>query len=364
MITFSVENLCSATNILAKATRVLRPMLAFLLEQGSPIYDTKPFQKPLIRFLLACYYLSCLVLSNSYKNKNLSKIVLPRKCLRYDTLQQLVTDRFTIYTRAASMRFDSRMGKMTNDSKLQLIISQYNIRERNRLLEVESEVSTLIMDPIVISEMYNLSKFTLEMTLDKHARLHPETPSLLKIISDGIIKGNYKNRIERVQWIQYAQNLSNLYRGLEETVQLEEVKRCNKTAFVLPHDKTIELARHLVNSMIHGHIHVGKEFYFQGYHAFRLWGTIPPMVIERVKAIQTSGIMERWAGLTQNSTLVENLEGLVKPTMHGNILLVFVILGIGLGLSILGCIGEWTHYTKKVGRKDLRNAILVGYKNL
>jgi len=77
-------------------------MSTVLLEQAGPIANS--YQKRSnLGWALAPFLLMVLVLSNAYKNENVTKITLPRTLIPVDTFDKLVHYNFSLFSRAVSL---------------------------------------------------------------------------------------------------------------------------------------------------------------------------------------------------------------------------------------------------------------------
>lgn len=92
---------------------------------------------------------------------------------------------------------------------------------------------------------------------------------------------------------------------------------------------------------------------------FKLRGFVPSYLQRRIKRIQTSGNWEWWNTIVENRYLFQSKEKnalpLVKPTMAGNILIIFAALLTGMVISLTCFLMEaWRKLLK-----SLRKLILI-----
>ncbi len=80
---------------------------------------------------------------------------------------------------------------------------------------------------------------------------------------------------------------------LTEVPLLEHLEACNNTAFLVDYTKVQKwkmiLERKGVNK-----ISIGKDFLVEKYIGFTLEGWIPAFIVQRIKGVQSSGILEWW----------------------------------------------------------------------
>ncbi len=113
-----------------------------------------------------------------------------------------------------------------------------------------------------------------------------------------------------------------------------KIRMCNKTAVILSRDAAMQYAFHLSNANVssgtYGRVNLGKETYFEQYYAFLLIGFFTPHMIQSVKTLQTSGVMDWWGKVImegfERKHFVDSRILPKRPKMDGNILVIFAVL--------------------------------------
>src|SRR5207302_681563 len=95
----------------------LESMIKVYLERGDP-YNNRQLKSQSARIVVCGFLIAALILSNAYKSTNVYNIVLPRDPLTYDTFDELMTDKFTVYTRVQDLRIDFDDLNITSPAEL------------------------------------------------------------------------------------------------------------------------------------------------------------------------------------------------------------------------------------------------------
>lgn len=133
----------------------------------------------------------------------------------------------------------------------------------------------------------------------------------------------------------------------QDNFLLSIMNGCNKTA-LLPNYACKQLALQLE---LNGHqqILVGKEVYTNVSEVFSITGFVPYYLRRRMEGMEVSGIWEWWSKIvTHKYMLFQNRSGAgvstsslhTRPTMGGNILLIFISCSVGLFVSAVIFIEE------------------------
>lgn len=128
----------------------------------------------------------------------------------------------------------------------------------------------------------------------------------------------------------------------EEKTLFEFLKTCKCAALVLPEYDCNIFARNLSLSG-HQSVFVGKERYGNSETVVFMSGLIPTYVIKRLRSIVASGILD-WHSKFElaKKTFQPSESKLVpkKPTMSGNVVVIFLLLPAGFLLSFILLICE------------------------
>lgn len=111
-----------------------------------------------------------------------------------------------------------------------------------------------------------------------------------------------------------------------------ELRECNQVALILPDYFIRRFAGKLKYKS--ENMYVGKEDLIVSIIGFTLRGYVPIQVYKKVKTVEWAGIWDRWRKLVWNRVVhgEENRNKhttLHRPTMSGNMLIIFVLLFTG-----------------------------------
>jgi len=156
---------------------------------------------------------------------------------------------------------------------------------------------------------------------------------------------------------------NELFRSAEKHVLYNELEACNRSAVILPfseiRDYFVKLKKQGTEFLYIGKDVLGKE---NGI-GFFLSGWVPDRILMRVQAVRSAGIWERMsdihsithAHLMQQNYIATSAQ-VVRPTMEGNILVIFFVLLVGIGASTLIFVVEI--------RNSILNCVFVVFSNL
>ncbi|CAL8076320.1 unnamed protein product [Orchesella dallaii] len=301
-----------------------------LLEQGNPI--PARWEKSLhTQLVMGLLMLATLVISNGYRNENITQITLPRQPIPYDRFELLVRDNFTILTRAVTGGVFSKMKDVArqNQGKLLIqlqngllegIVSTYGKRSHDISFAMKSELfffAVLLDNSIITSGTID------EESIQNNSRLR-EIMNHTQLVPD---------------WLNLLMdnNLTSFYNILE---------RCNKTAILLPDMEAHELYYEMRRQK-HKYAYLShkddKLLDFKFGIGIGRW--VNKKVLKRFYGMHTSGIWEWWNNFIVNfMTRVKSGDRteneFTASNLKGNILIVFITLMAGLVASVLGFLVE------------------------
>lgn len=141
-----------------------------------------------------------------------------------------------------------------------------------------------------------------------------------------------------------AVNYFNNFWKRQEKFISDDLKKCNKTAWLLPDYEAQQLNRMLYQRGQHSD--VGVREYFKSNLNFNFEGTVFSSLIERASLIPSSGLLDWWTDLINRTDLVRRIENEppVKPTMYGNIQIIFLLLIGGMTIAQMSMIFELHGY--------------------
>lgn len=312
-----------------------------LLEQSNPIPDSLIYNHRYM-WISGTLLLMGIILSNAYKNTNVYNMIILRKSVPYRHLRELLNDGFTIYTRTERVDVDYPMLKLWWKNKIYMPVSVRELKGLRRhtskhklMLEVglpagyiirQSELD--IMHEIAVKigvppEMHNLTYL-----LYNHTSLLPVTMSLFQ---------NIDERIQAAQGLSFDDVSVEYERNffLEENAQI--LYSCAQTAVVLPTYTGYQLTKKSAASG-YKNIYQGVETYYTTNLVFRMRGSVPQYLIKRAKYAERCGLWKRWQTLFKDR-FARNLdpgnEPLRKPSLAGNIVIIFLLLLFGLISSLV-----------------------------
>ncbi|CAL8147171.1 unnamed protein product [Orchesella dallaii] len=294
--------------LLFKSVDGLMTCIRMFLEQGDdPITDrmTKQgvkFSAP--RWIFCALMLTAIVLSNLYKNKNISEITLPRKPVPFDTFDMLVKHNFTTYTRGV------------------FVSNGANLRHKTFFLQ-RTFLLPLVRPkpPFDYHDITNI--FRSELFDYAQLEISALQPFLSKESTSVQAQFMMNHTLLLSNWFEILQASDN-----STPYGMEVLTSCNKTALLLP-----DLQAHIVYSDLHRKkksVFLSIENYFERRFALMFLRWVNPRVLKRTSGLFQSGIMNWWSKI-----FVDFMTGVQskfdrefnwKPsTMHGNIFVVFAV---------------------------------------
>lgn len=338
--------------------RAILISMKVLLEQGDNGVNDKR-----VRCSVGWYILMGIVLSNAYKNTNIYNIISPRNPIPYEKMEQLISDKFTVYTRVIYL--DVSLPDLMNSSE---VLNQYLIGGGSIAGVDQNDLLV-----IAVSEVAAAMRAVVEAIINMQSRERVETQfqaiSEIAIVKSGVRNGAaLQSNLEEHINISHQKILEILYTYVSEAQfdfadlfvmtqaviqqQLTKLKEydseflrktffdCKNVALILPENMCQDYLKKAKAGNI-PHVFVGKELYSEVECSFSLKGAIPLSITKRIKSIREGGIWERWTNLiiSAGPTPVANVVAAAK--MDGNIIIIYFILLLGLTLSLLVAIIEF-----------------------
>ncbi|CAL8130182.1 unnamed protein product [Orchesella dallaii] len=332
----------------------LFPLIKALLEQGDTYLASSNGQRSLL--IRGCFIASALILSNAYKGQNVYNLVSSRKLIPYHYLKQLIHDQFTIYSEIVdpiiwmpTLISGNLTGMEVKKHSLFLMekATQYaNVTSDPYIgVDMQSEVFSMYLDMKAhVHSGVGLKNKTLEElhVLVNNTEMLPTTIDTFKAVSEEVFPPHFNATMvaSRAKEIDPVLNriVRTLFTKWQKIHSFEVLKRCNKTALILPSYLCHRFAKKLSSEILEEHIYVSKQvLYEQSFHV-RLRGFIKLGELKRIKRIEASGIWEFWLQLFRDGTLYVEKQArneLKKPTMSGNISVIFSVLIVGFVVGTL-----------------------------
>ncbi len=307
----------------------LMGILKILLEQSNP-FPNSLLHLFRYRCTLCGTFLAGLVISNAFKSENMYQIVMPRYELSYYNVDELLEDRFQLYTRIWYFWYELLFYQGSYDESSEHFI--YVGFDGSWMAAAESEVYTKLFGEAnqnsSASQVYN------------NAKLHPRALEvftepiqlLALLVKIGLINKNNSNVFKK------GKAMMNRFWNDQNELILNDLITCNKSAWVIPDYIGQTVSRKL--RKLGKHSDVGTNAYNKAYLIFRYEGLVPTSLLNKLLMIKESGILEWWPDFI-NRTDLKIGNDIVLPTspnMFGNIQVVFFFLGGGLAISI-ACVG-------------------------
>lgn len=313
-------------------------VIKILLEQSNP-FPREIENERKLRVIIILILLMGIVLSNAYKNTNVYKMVIPRIPVSFQYFTELVENNFQIYTRSVDL-FVEYPG--------------YTLGHRNGWHEEHIQNQSFIL----LSEVGALSNRYKHITMP----LEKETKSGKSLVENRLLDavGFHPLIISSLSKLLH-ENLSNVttyweaqtvsdeilpkLRFLEDIKLLEFLEGCNKTAVVMPDYISRKIYKKLIREMKLPHAFFGEESFSDVDWMFSLKGIVPPNLIKRIHGVAESGIWKWWVELFEGKYLPnEHASHVGAVSMTGNIVIVFVVWLVGIGVSIFSAIPEKIYY--------------------
>ncbi|CAL8145591.1 unnamed protein product [Orchesella dallaii] len=235
-----------------------------LLEQGDP-FARKFIKSRKLHLILGPFLITSLVVSNAYKNENITKITLPRLPIPFDTFEALVEHSFRIYTRIVFIGGYTDFSKFGTMSLFQKFIKFPTNRTHHQSLSLPSELYWFARGDYSHFDYYsqiqlNLSDKVLNM-LNK-TMIHPKW---IPIFTQGYKKDD------------------------------PVLGACNGTAMFLPDLEAREVYYNLSGiPKNNGKVFLSKNPMFNVRYAIGFARWVNPNVLDRLDSIQRAGIWYWW----------------------------------------------------------------------
>lgn len=312
------------------------------LEQGNP-FPNFLVTNHRTNSIVATLLLTGITLSNAYKNTNVYNMIIPRRSPPYKFLQELVTDNFTIYTKSHQTKgiiyLNWWLGKNDTPDSLRVISSERHFEKYRLRLDADNYAGDIISHSSEVQDLFQAGNHSgmpdannnLRKLLLKSTSLIPISASFLKSV---IQKYDEAKIFPELSETEYIQNF--LQAELDQLLGF--LRECKKTALVLSSQIGSEFVK-MLEKEGRDKIYQGEETYYEVNVAFNMEGIIPPYLIQRAKYAEKCGLWKRWRNLFKKNFLRKSdqkTEPLRKPTMDGNVVIIFILLFAGMVLSLFG----------------------------
>lgn len=333
-------------NLTFKDEKVVLSLVRIFLEQGNAILKVNSkIRKQSRRILLAGVLLAGIVLSNAYKNTNVYNMITPLANIPADTFDTLIKYDFTIFTR---LYLISELPLVTYNWYLSIqganiFQDQHHIKVRN---PVDQNVETLVSSEIFIIRNkwlvhHSEEDHSSEIKLFNHSRLLPGSDDRLH----QVLQHNNTKMAMRMNKVTFTSELPYLKR-LQNMKISQMLESCKKVAIVFSQSMYIEFIKMLPKMRITGHWYIGKESWFASDIGISVSGTVTKNILARIDYLRESGIWDWWEMLPSKmdrnilNAKVSSSTFFRRPTMDGNVVIIFTVWLIGLGVALAKFICE------------------------
>ncbi|CAL8121394.1 unnamed protein product [Orchesella dallaii] len=308
-------------------------LLKVIVEQGDP-FPKEPLVATPTRLMVAAFMLVGIVLSNAYKNSNVYNMIAPRSPVPYTHLKALVENNFTIYVRSSSVDYFWWYGRFPTWTEVNIALHHISVGEVGSV-DVHSEIAILIELMGAISNIYqysNISKLKLK-EIESVTAMHP---NLYLIVKKQIKEIQAMKQVPSEITSEVELELGGNFWRDEDKLLSEFIDKCDKAALILPQSLCLNHAKRLRRLKLEN-VYIGEEKLARPMLVFSLANQMPPFVVKRLNGATEAGLWDRWQTLIQGSYSLaadQSRELLRKPSLDGNVLVIFVVLMTGLSFSV------------------------------
>ncbi|CAL8130184.1 unnamed protein product [Orchesella dallaii] len=340
---------------LKKCSGRIFSLVKSLLEQGDDNLCTFSCQSSY--YIGGAFMAAALVLSNAYKGQNVFNLVEQLKPIPYHQFEQLVQDNFSIYVGGFNPRILMQTLILKNftgaiQSKHEVGLPIYADRNTGEFGQmslaggfVYSELKSIFTDMYGQRKKRNFS-LPIHKTIQylmNHSEILPNTATTMKRVTEEIFPPtlNFRMIEKRKQEVKrvYKHMVTKSFTRLQQDGELEIIGRCNRTALIVPdyvgHSLALKLTKTFARKM---EVYIGKDILYERAIIVKLQGSVQLSMTKRVKNMASSGIWEFWMQIFRQGAIYrEDGNGYEpkKPSMSGNIFILYVLLFCGLISSVV-----------------------------
>ncbi|CAL8131323.1 unnamed protein product [Orchesella dallaii] len=307
-----------------------------LLEQGGII--SKPVRRnSCLKILIGSYILVCIVLSNAYKNENITRLTAPRSRTEFKNFSELVEHKFQIFSRVIDSNGEEFQNFSGNDPRYRL---NMDMTDQHKLFVKthDHRSASLFTEILFYADKISRGSLCREYSSVFKAEWIPpfvaycENATQMYFLNNTRIHPNWKNLATR--------NVS----------VASVINSCNKTAFVMPEDALVYTYNEITSSTLPSDaiIHRGEDKLFGIVYGLKFGRWINPLVLQRFKWFTSAGVFDQGYKLAGFITKIRTKKPTVNENepkasnMRGNISVVFFLLPVGFFVSCLGFLYEIT----------------------
>lgn len=184
---------------------------------------------------------------------------------------------------------------------------------------------------------------------DLNSKLHPRISQIAKDLIDAEISVDLYKMVRQWNWTYemsfkmatlIADRFRKKLRLSEEKLLYQEMSKCRKTALILEEDRSLKLAQKLRKEGLK-YVSTGEENLANISLGFALKGVINPRIIRRLQSVDVAGLWNWWQKFIEGQNKIsqfnrQRIAEYEKPTIAGNIIVIFSLLFLGLAAACLG----------------------------
>lgn len=309
------------------------------LVEDSDSITTSFLENTGFRFVFGAYFLTVVIFSNAFKYKNISDLTMPLARLPFDTLESLVSNNFSIYTRTVYMGGYASFKDLFQfgDLAFFLQIGMHYNHYFNKLGDY------------TVSEVYSFV----------HAQ--EQLRNLWMPQSEFSLMG--QRLLNSTQTLPFGYRLME---GFDKQCTLSGknsscniLQKCNKTALFLP-DVDAHVTYLDAVSENDDKVFLSKNTMVKVRHGFLFMRMVHPRVLKRLRGLQESYIMEWWSNFMVDfvpkikANHLKTEPNYYATSIHGKILTIFVLWLT----AILSC--KFIFVLEKIFEKNICRIFLQG----
>lgn len=297
-----------------------------ILEQGDPIVVPLYNSNTKLRWIFGCYLLVVIVLSSAYKNENITALTLPRGVIPPDTFDKLVKFNFSIFTR------NSHVGGVNN----------VMIRDTPFLPTImENILSNLKLNS---DEEHRIATFRSELFM--YDKMESAFSDLFARLESASSKTKYYMKYTKLipHWQALFFDSDGSCSIHNSTSYCDVLRFCNKTALLLPKTDA-RIKYYKMRNEGKDSAYLSKDTLLETNFGISIYRWIDPRILQRLNSLYISGLIDWW---TKHVTeFIPKIRSKIKEdnrprasSMDGNISVIFYVLGVGIGASVLSFFTE------------------------
>ncbi|CAL8146802.1 unnamed protein product [Orchesella dallaii] len=342
------------------SSRMFFQPVIILLEQGGA-FTNKHLNTAAVRWVAAALLLVAIVLSNSYKYDNVYNMMLPRTTAPLWFFEQLVAEKFSLYTRTNFFTFGRRIRNFSDTKNYSGLPSELS-GHANYVVDKNSHPY------ILYSELINIYDFEaryldfLNMQLLSPWQKDGSPNNGSHQVAPKLYRDVFRKLLKNTKLLKFENTLSH-YSTFDNTLDTEQdflhymkefdskqanhfmqiLNECQNTAFVLPFGNIVNLFANLRNQG-DAKLTIGKEVLLERNIGMALHGWISNHLISTLGWLQDFGYWKHvrniyWENITSISHVTSDYTHQTSQ-ISGNILVIFVTLMCGHSLAAISYIFE------------------------